>query len=143
MAFYNHVTLMGNLTKDPDLRYISVTNEGEGVSIASGLWLGGKSPIMIMENSGLRVACEPLSRLGITHGIPVLMMVGYVGDIGERNWWGVAHGIVMESLLQALRIPYITVRKVEEFKDAIERAKQHIAVSLYHVVIVMTGDVVK
>ena len=22
MAFYNHVTLMGNLTKDPDLRYV-------------------------------------------------------------------------------------------------------------------------
>jgi sulfopyruvate decarboxylase subunit alpha len=122
-------------------RYIPVTNEAEGVSIAAGVWLAGKKAVMIMENAGLRVAVEPLSRLGLTHGIPVMMVMCYTGDIGERNWWGVAHGMTMEPLLQALRIPYIVVRKNAEIKDALKRAADHISVSLYHVAVILTGEV--
>ncbi len=128
------------LYKDPDFRYIMVTNEAEGVSIAAGCWAAGKKALMVMENAGLRVAVEPLSRLGLTHGIPVMMMMCSTGDIGERNWWGVAHGVTIEPLLQALRIPYITVRRKDELKDAIRRAAAHISVSLYHVAVILAGE---
>jgi sulfopyruvate decarboxylase subunit alpha len=130
------------LYKDPDFRYIMVTNEAEGVSIAAGSWLAGKKAIMLMENAGLRVAMEPLARLGLTHGVPVMMIMCYTGDIGERNWWGIAHGQTMEPLLQTMRIPYIVVRKKEEVKDAIRRSIEHISVSLYHAAVVLAGDVV-
>jgi sulfopyruvate decarboxylase subunit alpha len=129
------------LADHEDFRYIMVTNEGEGVSIAAGAWLAGKKPIMLMENAGLRVAVEPLSRLGLTHGIPVLMVMCYTGDIGETNWWGVAHGQTLEPLLQALNIPYVVVRKTDEVKDALKRAMTHISVSLYHVAVIFAGDV--
>lgn len=131
------------LAKDPDFEYIPVTNEGEGVSIAAGFWLGGKKAVMIMENAGFRVAIEPLARLGQTHGIPVLMIMCYTGDIGERNWWGITHGLTMEPLLEAMRIPYIVVRKADEVKDAIKRAVNHISVSLYHTAIILCGEVVE
>ncbi|ATW26468.1 thiamine pyrophosphate-binding protein [Candidatus Formimonas warabiya] len=130
------------LAADKDFNYIMVTNEGEGVSIAAGAWLAGKKAVMIMENAGLRVATEPLARLGLSHGIPVMMIMCYTGDIGERNWWGIPHGITMEPLLQAMRIPYIVVRKTEDVADAIVRAAKHINVSLYHVAVILTGDVV-
>ena len=130
------------LATDKDFRYIMVTNEAEGVSIAAGAWAAGKKPIMIMENAGFRVALEPLARLGLTHGIPVMMVMCYTGDIGERNWWGIAHGQTMEPLLQAMNIPYIVVRKREDVKDALKRAMSHISVSLYHVVVILCGEVV-
>ena len=131
------------LAADSELRYIPVTNEGEGVAIAAGFWLGGKNPVMLMENSGFRVACEPLARLGLTHGIPVLMILSDVGVIGEGNWWGIAHGITMEPLLKAMRVPYIIVKHKNEVKDAIKRAKLHISTSLYHVAIILTGEITK
>lgn len=129
------------LAADPEFRYIPVTNEGEGVSIAAGFWLGGKNPIMIMENAGFRVACEPLARLGLTHGIPVLMILSDVGMIGERNWWGIGHGITMEPLLKAMRIPYLMVKYKDEVAEAIKKSKLHIATSLYHVAIILTGEI--
>lgn len=137
----NFKELYPALAQDPDFRYIPVTNEGEGVSIAAGCWLGGKKAIMLMENAGLRVALEPLARLGMTHGIPVLMILCNTGDIGERNWWGIAHGKTTKPLLQAMQIPYIEVRKVDEVKDAIKRAVNHISVSLYHVALILGGEV--
>lgn len=130
------------LYKSKDFRYIMVTNEAEGVSIAAGAWAAGKKAIMLMENAGLRVAMEPLARLGLTHGIPVMMVMCYTGDIGERNWWGIAHGQTMEPLLQAMNIPYIVVRKKDEVKDALKRAMSHISVSLYHVAVIIAGEVV-
>jgi sulfopyruvate decarboxylase subunit alpha len=129
------------LASDPYFRYILVTNEGEGVSIVAGILLAGKGAVMLMENSGLRVAIEALSRFGYTHEIPVLMIMSYVGDIGEKNWWGVNHGLNMIPLLHAMRIPYIIVRKNDEIKDAILRAKHHTKVSKYHVAIILAGEV--
>ncbi len=130
------------LYRDKDFDYIMVTNEAEGVGIAAGYWAGGKKAVMLMENAGLRVAMEPLARLGLTHGIPVMMIMCYTGDIGERNWWGIAHGQTMEPLLDAMNIPYIVVRKKEDVKDAITRAAKHIHVSLYHVAVILAGEVV-
>ena len=56
-------------------------NEAEGVSIATRTWLAGKKSIMFMENARLHVALEPLERLGLTHRIPILMVMCYTGDM--------------------------------------------------------------
>lgn len=129
------------LANDPYFRYILVTNELEGVSVVAGVMLGGRGAVMLMENSGLRVAIEALSRLGYTHQIPVFMMMSYVGDIGEINWWGINHGLNMKPLLEAMRIPYTVVRKDEEIKDTIIRSKYHAKVSKYHVAVILSGEV--
>ena len=65
--------------KDPDIRYVAVTNEAEGASVAAGAWITGGRSVLVMENSGLRAACEALSRLGLVNGIPVTMLMGYRG----------------------------------------------------------------
>ena len=129
--------------EDPDFRYIPVTNEGEGTSIAAGVWLTGQKAVMIMENSGLRMATESLSRLGLTHGIPVVLLMSYRGDLGEPNWWGIPHGITMEPLLNALRIPYVVVRKDEDIVKAITNARRSADTSKYHTAIVFGGEVIE
>jgi len=129
--------------KDPTFRYIPVTNEGEGASIAAGVWLTGKKSVMIMENSGLRMATESLARLGLTHGIPVVLLMSYRGDLGEPNWWGIPHGITMEPLLHALRIPYVVVRKAEEIIPAIVKARRSADTSKYHTAVIFSGEVIE
>ena len=58
---------------DPDIRYIPVTNEGEMPGICAGSYVVGAKALMIMENSGLRQASEPIARFSFRSGIPMVM----------------------------------------------------------------------
>ena len=85
--------------KNPDIKYVSVTNEAEGSFGRSGEHGLLCRSVLVMENSGLRAACEALAWLGLVNGVPVTMLMGYRGDLGERFHWGVNHGMTMEPLL--------------------------------------------
>ncbi|MBI2305655.1 MAG: sulfopyruvate decarboxylase [Chloroflexi bacterium] len=111
------------VTEDPHFQAVLVTNEGEGVAVCAGAWLGGKGAAMIMENSGLRVASEALARLGLGHGIPVFLVMSYRGDLGDRDWWAQPHGWTTEPMLQALRIPYRVMRRPEEIRSVMALAQ--------------------
>jgi sulfopyruvate decarboxylase subunit alpha len=128
------------LREAEDIRAIPVTNEGEGAAICGGVWLSGKRAALIMENSGIRAAAEPLARLGLGARIPVVMIMSYRGDLGEPNWWAIPHGITMEPMLNALRIPYTIVREVKDIRPAIERAFVHAYASMNHAAVVLAGD---
>lgn len=106
---------------DPAFRYVPVCNEGVGFSVCAGAWLGGRRPVLIMENSGLRVAAEYIARISLGTGVPVLLMLSYRGDMGETEHWGIPHGIVAEPLLHALRIPYTIAGSPDDLRAAIKR----------------------
>ena len=36
-----------------DIRLLSVTREGEAFAMAAGLWLGGRNPLVLIQNTGL------------------------------------------------------------------------------------------
>ncbi len=124
---------------DPDFQIVPATNEGEGVCIAAGAWLAGKKSIMIMENSGLRVACEALSQLSMNHSIPVPLLMSYRGDIGDGNWFMISHGVVTEPLLKALRIPYRIINKEEEIEGVLQQATRTTNSSQNHVAVIVGG----
>jgi len=131
------------LDANPDIRTIPVTNEGEGAAIAGGVFLSGKRAVLVMENSGLRAATEHLARLGLGSGIPVVMIMSYRGEMGENNWWAIPHGITMEPLLGALRIPYRVVRREDEIEQAIVDAFEWSYTAYYHSAVVLGGEVVR
>lgn len=128
------------LMEAEDIRAIPVTHEGEGVAICGGVYLSGKKAVMVMENSGIRAAAEPLARMGLGARIPVVMIMSYRGDIGEPNWWAIPHGITMEPMLNALRIPYTIVRKVDEIRSTIKKAFASAYTSMYHYAVILTGE---
>lgn len=124
---------------DPDFQFVPVTNEGEGVAVAAGAWLGGKKALMFMENTGLRVASEALARLSIGIDIPVLLLMSYRGSIGDGNWWAETHGVVMEPMLKALRIPYLILEKDEDIKGSLQRALKSMFATKHHVAVIIGG----
>jgi len=131
------------LDADPDIRTIRVTNEGEGAAICGGVFLSGKRAALVMENSGLRASIEPLARMGLGAGIPVVMLMSYRGEQGENNWWAIPHGQTMEPLLNAMRIPYQVVRKEAEIERAIKDAFHWSYASYYHSAVALGGEVVR
>jgi sulfopyruvate decarboxylase subunit alpha len=131
------------LDADPDLRTIRVTNEGEGAAICGGVFLSGKRAVLIMENSGLRAAVEPLARMGLGAGIPVVMLMSYRGEFGENNWWAIPHGITMEPLLDALRIPYRVIREEDRIERALADAFSWSYAAYHHAAVALGGDIVR
>lgn len=65
---------------DPDTVYLPATNEGDGIAIAAGARLGGRPAVVMMQNSGLGNAVNPLSSLCDTLQIPLLLIVTLRGD---------------------------------------------------------------
>jgi sulfopyruvate decarboxylase subunit alpha len=131
------------LDADPDIRTIRVTNEGEGAAICGGVWLSGRKAALVMENSGLRASVEPLARMGMGAGIPVFMLMSYRGDLGENNWWAVPHGMTMEPLLNAMRIPYRVVSREDDIQRAITDAVTWTGAAYYHAAVALTGEIVR
>jgi sulfopyruvate decarboxylase subunit alpha len=131
------------LREQNEIRYVPVSNEAEMPGICAGAYLGGKKAVMIMENSGLRQACEPIARFSLCHGMPMVMIMSFRGELGERNWWGHNHAQTMEPLLDALRIPYRFVREHHEIKPAIKRALVHADSSQWPVALAFTGNCIE
>ncbi len=129
--------------KDNAIRYIPVSNEAELPGIVAGVYLSGKKAVMIMENSGLRQALEPICRFAYCHAMPMVMIMCYRGDLGEQNWWGHNHAQTMEPILDAVRIPWRAVRKIEDIKPTIKKAIKHADSSQWPVALVMSGECVE
>ena len=70
---------------DDQLTYISSANEGDAVTTAAGLTVGGRRAVAMMQNSGLGNAVNPLTSLANTFDIPVLLIVTHRGKPGRRD----------------------------------------------------------
>jgi sulfopyruvate decarboxylase subunit alpha len=116
---------------------MTVANEGEGVGICAGAWLGGKKAAILMENSGLRTACEPLARL---QGIPVLLLMSYRGDWGDSPWWAANTGATTEPILNALRIPFRVVREEDHIVPDIAGAVRTMNAHRNHAALLFGGE---
>ncbi len=81
--------------------------------------------------------------MGLGAGIPVVMLMSYRGDLGENNWWAVPHGMTMEPLLNAMRIPYRVVDQEANIGQAIQDAFSWSYAAYYHSAIVLSGSVVR
>jgi len=128
------------IERDDRFTYVPVCNEGVGFSVCAGAWMGGRRPALIMENSGLRVAAEYIARISLGTGVPVLLLLSYRGDLGETEHWGIPHGIVVEPLLAALRVPYQIVRDPGDLRQAIKRAQRLAQAQLHPAAVLVSGS---
>lgn len=126
--------------EDPAFQYIGVPHEGLGVAICAGAWLGGKIPLLVMENSGLRTASETIARICMFARIPVLMLISSRGEVGDTEYWSVQHAILMEPFLKAFGIPYKFIREPEEVKSSIVGAVKTMNMQLYPVALILGGE---
>ncbi|HLN86422.1 MAG TPA: thiamine pyrophosphate-binding protein [Candidatus Limnocylindrales bacterium] len=71
---------------DPGMELIAVANESEAVTIAAGATLGGKQAAVYMENTGIYTSCYSLLTVGKQLGVPLLLVIAYLGGVPDlRN----------------------------------------------------------
>ncbi|HYA29144.1 MAG TPA: thiamine pyrophosphate-binding protein [Acidobacteriota bacterium] len=70
---------------DPEMTLIAASNEQEAVTIAAGATLGGKQAAVYMENTGIYVSSYSLLTVGKQLGVPLLLIVGYLGGVPDQR----------------------------------------------------------
>jgi sulfopyruvate decarboxylase TPP-binding subunit len=70
---------------DPDMELIAASSEQEAVTIAAGATLGGRQAAVYMENTGIYVSSYSLLAVGKQLGVPLLLIVGYLGGIADQR----------------------------------------------------------
>src|SRR6266851_7825674 len=91
---------------DPEVTLVRLAKEEEGVGISAGAHLAGVKSAMLMQNHGFLASINGIVSCAQLYRIPLLMLVSFRGDFGERDPWQTEGGGVTEDLLRALRIPF-------------------------------------
>jgi len=87
-------------------RYFGETREDAALGVAAGAYLGGKLPVVIMQNSGLGVSLNALGSLHAIYEMPCLLLVTWRGYEGKDAPEHLVMGEVMPGLLDLFGIPY-------------------------------------
>ena len=91
---------------DPDMTLVRLAKEEEGVGISVGAHLAGVKSAMLMQNHGFLASINGIVSVAQLYRVPLLMLISYRGEFGERDPWQTEGGLVTVPLLDALRIPY-------------------------------------
>ena len=114
------------LVGDGRLHLVPICREGESMAVAAGLWVGGKKPVVMIQNTGLFESGDSIRGLALDIEMPLVIMVGY------RGW--TRHGATRDSaarhtepILHAWGIDYYLVETdadAERISLAFEEAER-------------------
>jgi sulfopyruvate decarboxylase subunit alpha len=113
--------LIALISNDNDILHIPATREEEAIGIAAGAYLGGKLPVVYMQNSGLGNSINAISSLLIAYKIPVLLLVTWRGYPGEDAPQHLPMGKATPKIFESLEISYYELKK-ENVEDMIQLA---------------------
>jgi sulfopyruvate decarboxylase subunit alpha len=107
--------------RDREVKHVPLCREEEGIGICAGAYLAGKKTAIIMQNAGFLNSCNALTTTSLQLQIPILMLIYYAGDIGDRTFS--TSGALTEPVLQALGIRYYIMRSTVDAPELIKRAQ--------------------
>jgi sulfopyruvate decarboxylase subunit alpha len=113
--------LLREVDEDRDLIHVPLCREEEGIGICAGGYLVGKKCAAIMQNGGFFNSNNAIVSTLLQYQIPVLLMIYYAGDIGDRTFS--TSGAMTEPVLQALGIRYYVMRSSADAPELIKRAQ--------------------
>lgn len=130
------------LRREPSFEAVAVSNESIGVSACVGAWFGGKVAAVMMPTSGLLLSALHLTSVCQLMGVPILLLIPYRGDVGDRGSQFWIYTTTTEPILRDLQIPYKIAAKIDDLKPVIKAAVTSGRNWRKTVAVLLTGDVV-
>jgi sulfopyruvate decarboxylase TPP-binding subunit len=130
------------LQKDDSFTLVPVSSEAEAVSIAGGAALGGKRCAVYMEGTGVWVAAYNIVTVGVRYGVPMLLLVGYVGSMADKRntFLYVEYGVKMTAQLESMGIEYQILRDGDGLETKIADAVRMMNALKKPVALLFTGE---
>ena len=123
------------LERHPRLPYVAAPREDLAVGLAGGAWLGGRRPVVLMQNSGLGTSLNTLISLNMIYRQPCILLVSWRGQGGKDAPEHLVMGEVMPQFLDTMKIPHRTLTEktvMDDFKWVADTImKQRIPLALF------------
>ena len=114
------------MEKEPSLNLVRVAREGQAISTASGISVGGKKPVVLIQNTGLMESGDSIRGWGMGLNRPLVLIVGYRGWTRKGVTPDTA-AVYTERFLNAFNIDYHMVETdddVSRISLAFDEAKK-------------------
>ncbi len=79
------------------IQLVSVTREGEGFALAAGLWIGGKKPVVLMQNTGFTESGDSFRGTITRMRVPLVCLITYRGYAKMKVWQRKAGHATMDA----------------------------------------------
>ncbi|MGH7825411.1 MAG: thiamine pyrophosphate-binding protein [Candidatus Binatia bacterium] len=134
--------ILSFIQEDNLFQLVPVASEAEGVSIAAGASMGGRQSAAYMEGPGVWVSSYNLLTVGIRYGVPILLIVGYVGSFEDKRntFLYVEYGIKMKAQLESLGMQYEILRNGDNLDIKIKDAVRMMNALKQPVALLFTGE---
>lgn len=129
------------LRRDGAFKVVPTTSEAEAVSIAAGAALAGRQPAVYMEGTGVYVSAYSLLTVGERFGVPMLLLVSYVGSFDDKkNSSAFSHYGKVHRLLESMEIEHRVVSRAEELEEQMGNAVRVMNSLKLPVALLFTGE---
>ena len=125
---------------DPEMMLVRLNKEEEGVGVSCGAHFAGVRSAMLMQNHGFLASVNGIVSLAQLYRIPLLMLISYRGEMGERDPWQTEGGLTTEPLLESLGIPYRKLVDPARVAGDLAHAQTLAESSLRPVALLLTRD---
>ena len=114
------------LREDGTVQLVGTASEQEAITIAAGAALGGKRVACYMESTGPYVSAYSLLTVGKQMGVPILLLIGFLGSFADQrnSFLYVTIGMRMIPTLEGLGIEYRVVEDAENLERHIRDAQR-------------------
>ena len=129
------------VSSDPQITYVQVASENDGVGVCMGAWLGGMKPTLLVENTGFTLGTYALLRGPMAFGVPMLLLISHRGELGDERWFSVPFGWATKPLLDSMRITHRSVEKTDDVRGAISNAVKSMNSMQAPVAILFAGEI--
>lgn len=134
------VHVVRHIEEDPAMTLVRLAKEEEGIAVAAGAHLAGVNSALIMQNHGLLASINPIVSLAFLYKIPLLMLISYRGDFGERDPWQTQGGLMTEPVLRALNIPFRYLTSAADAQRVIREAQALSNAALHPIAVLLSRE---
>ena len=131
------------LRAESGIEVITVTREGEAFAVASGLYVGGKKPVIIIQNTGFLESGDAIRGTVVNMRIPVVVFIGYRGyhNRDADGQWVDSVASFLEPTLKAWNLPYEMLEKDSDI-PCISRAFEKIEETSLPAAVLLIGHAI-
>ena len=98
-------------------RVVRVCREGEAWQVAAGLYLGGATPVVLIQCTGLFESGDAIRNALHDWKLPLFSIIGYRSYLNQENLPGDTCLVFTEPTLDAWRIPYRLITRHEQLAE--------------------------
>ena len=135
-------SLITQYASDARFRHVAVNREESAIGLCSGAYLSGTGAFALMGASGFLTCIYAITKINYTYQIPLLIGITLRGRPGDRAKFHQSNGLYLESVIQAIDIPFVTIEKADDI-PRLATAYQHSRTLSRPVVVGFTREVLR